>query len=115
MAVGLGGPISLPSRLKLKLNVTTEPEVPAGGFQQACIAAPTSSMVLSGSALDCQAAPVHSKAATDIVVQARFIAEPQGVKWRSGRAMIWNKKKFRKIGCRSTIRATYLISSRIWS
>jgi hypothetical protein len=52
MAVTIGGPISLPFRLKLNLNVTTEPVMLAGGLQQACNAAPTSLMFSSGSAPD---------------------------------------------------------------
>lgn len=74
MAVAIGGPISLPLRLKLNLNVTAEPEVPAGGFQHARNAAPTSSICPSGSAPDWQVALTNSDAAIDIVAQACFIA-----------------------------------------
>ncbi|WP_352442035.1 MULTISPECIES: hypothetical protein [unclassified Mesorhizobium] len=35
MAVGLGGPISVPSRLKLKLKVTLAVPASAGGVQHA--------------------------------------------------------------------------------
>src|SRR5258708_14298226 len=49
--LGRGGPISVPSRLKLKLSVTKEPFEPAGAVQHARIAAPTSSIVLSGAAI----------------------------------------------------------------
>jgi hypothetical protein len=46
-AASRGGPISMPSRLKLKLRVTKEPFEPTGAFQHAPIAAPTSSMLRS--------------------------------------------------------------------
>ena len=49
--LGRGGPINVPSRLKLKLSVTNESFDLAGGFQHARIAAPTSSIVLSGAAM----------------------------------------------------------------
>jgi len=52
MAVVFGGPISVPSRLKLKLSVTEELSELAGGVQHASKAAPTSFMLLSDAATD---------------------------------------------------------------
>ncbi|WP_352791598.1 hypothetical protein [Mesorhizobium sp. M0619] len=51
IAVGRGGPISVPSRLKLKLKVTLAFPTPAGGVQHAWMASPTSAIVSSGAAL----------------------------------------------------------------
>lgn len=50
MEVVRGGPTSDPSLFKLKLSVTLDFSTPAGGFQHDMIAAPTWSMVVSGSA-----------------------------------------------------------------
>jgi hypothetical protein len=52
MSVGIGGPISVPSRLRLKLSVTEEPFEFAGGFQQASRACPTWSIESSGAAVE---------------------------------------------------------------
>jgi hypothetical protein len=75
MAVGLGGPISVPSRLKLKLSVTLAFPASAGGVQHAWIAARTSFMVLSVAAFDEWMAPADSAPAIARSPAVRFIAK----------------------------------------
>ena len=50
IAVACGGPMSDPSRFRLKFSVTDEFVVPAGGCQHARMALPTSPVVVAGSA-----------------------------------------------------------------
>jgi hypothetical protein len=76
MNVDCGGPTSDPSLLKLKLSVTVDFSMPAGGFQQDMMAAPTSSIVVRGSA--CAVSGIKISAAEQQTIRSRLFMARSG-------------------------------------
>ena len=76
-----GGPTSDPSLFKLKTSVTVDFSTPTGGFQHDMMAAPTSSIVMRGSAF--AAVPRTSRAATSPGTRPRagFAESSANMKW----------------------------------